>query len=279
MDDDGGLDMRNWGYYEQHMKGGLGLQLMPSAAERDTKPFLWNGDFLHRDCGVPEPSVAVGFARDGWIHHNRENNYLHGFPGKHHSSPNFGIISNPPTAHTFQMLQSPEPEPEPGPELPKDVADPMIDDPICRDETPLRKKSRGRPNKLPKTKRPKKVAAPRDDSPKSGKKSIGMVINGMDLDISRVPPPVCSCTGVPKQCYRWGAGGWQSACCTTSMSIYPLPMSTKRRGTRIAGRKMSIGTFKKVLEKVAGEGHNLSSPIDLRSFWAKHGTNKFATIR
>ncbi|KAB5531731.1 hypothetical protein DKX38_018401 [Salix brachista] len=45
------------------------------------------------------------------------------------------------------------------------------------------------------------------------------------------------------------------------------------------GRKMSSGAFKKVLEKVAGEGCDFSNPIDLRTHWAKHGTNKFVTIR
>ncbi|KAG8095608.1 hypothetical protein GUJ93_ZPchr0012g22061 [Zizania palustris] len=45
------------------------------------------------------------------------------------------------------------------------------------------------------------------------------------------------------------------------------------------GRKMSHGAFKKVLEKLAGEGYNLNNPIDLKTFWAKHGTNKFVTIR
>uniref|UniRef100_A0A0E0EVC0 GAGA-binding transcriptional activator n=1 Tax=Oryza meridionalis TaxID=40149 RepID=A0A0E0EVC0_9ORYZ len=41
---------------------------------------------------------------------------------------------------------------------------------------------------------------------------------------------------------------------------------------------MSHGAFKKVLEKLAGEGYNLNNPIDLKTFWAKHGTNKFVTI-
>jgi hypothetical protein len=55
-------------------------------------------------------------------------------------------------------------------------------------------------------------------------------------------------------------------------------MNTKRRAIRIAGRKMSQGAFKKVLEKLTGEGYNLNNPIDL-TFWAKHGTYKFVTIR
>ncbi|CAA0811272.1 Protein BASIC PENTACYSTEINE1 [Striga hermonthica] len=137
-----------------------------------------------------------------------------------------------------------------------------------------------------KQKKPR-TKAPRDGSglstsahrAKAPKKRAEIEINGMQWDISDIPIPVCSCTGTPQQCYRWGSGGWQSACCTTGLSMYPLPMNTKRRGARIAGRKMSIGAFKKVLEKLTGEGYNFSNPIDLRSYWAKHGTNKFVTIR
>ncbi|KAI3796269.1 hypothetical protein L1987_38936 [Smallanthus sonchifolius] len=43
--------------------------------------------------------------------------------------------------------------------------------------------------------------------------------------------------------------------------------------------KMSQGAFKVVLEKLASDGYNLENAIDLRSHWAKHGTNKFVTIR
>nr|GMD89472.1 protein BASIC PENTACYSTEINE2-like [Ipomoea batatas] len=98
------------------------------------------------------------------------------------------------------------------------------------------------------------------------------------MDISSIPTPVYTCTGTPQQCYLWGCGGWQSACCTTTISMYPLPMNNKRRRARIAGRKMSQGAFKMVLEKLAGEGYNFTNPIDLRTHWAKHGTNKFVTI-
>lgn len=110
-------------------------------------------------------------------------------------------------------------------------------------------------------------------------KNLDVVINGVVYDISTMPIPVCSCTGMPQQCYRWGNGGWQSACCTTNISLYPLPMNPKRRGARVAGRKMSGGAFKKLLERLGSEGHNLHYPIDLKSHWAKHGTNKFVTIR
>jgi len=278
MDDDGGLNMRSWGYFEQPLKGSLGLQLMSNvAAERDTKPLLSNGGFLHRDCVVPESSVPMNFVRDGWIHHNRDNSkILHVLPMNHQG---YGVLSDTSGAHTIQMLQPPNP--------PKEEKIPQIDVSNGLNDAPLKKRSQGRPIKAPKQKKPKKVNNQAREDPnngalskgKAGKKSTGLVINGIDLDLSGIPPPVCSCTGNLQQCYRWGIGGWQSACCTTSISVYPLPMSTKRRGARIAGRKMSQGAFKKVLEKLAGEGHNLSNPIDLKTFWAKHGTNKFVTIR
>lgn len=111
------------------------------------------------------------------------------------------------------------------------------------------------------------------------KKSAEVIINGIKMDISGLAIPVCTCTGTPQQCYRWGTGGWQSACCTTGISMYPLPISAKRRGARIAGRKMSFGAFRKVLEKLSSDGYDFSNPIDLRPHWAKHGTNKFVTIR
>lgn len=42
---------------------------------------------------------------------------------------------------------------------------------------------------------------------------------------------------------------------------------------------MSLGAFRKVLEKLVMEGFDLSSVIDLKTHWAKHGTNKFVTIK
>ncbi|XP_020256820.1 protein Barley B recombinant-like [Asparagus officinalis] len=280
MDDDGGLNMRSWGsYFEQPMKGSLGLQLMSNlTADRDTKPLLSNGGFLHRDRGIPEHSAPMDFVRDGWIHHNRDTNkILHVLPMNHHQG--FSMIPDTSGAHTIHMLQTPHP--------PKEEKIAHIDNSIDNNDATQKKRSQGRTIKAPKQKKPKKVNNQgRDDlsngaisKGNNGKKSTDLVINGIDLDLSGIPPPVCSCTGNPQQCYRWGVGGWQSACCTTSISTYPLPMSSKRRGARIAGRKMSLGAFKKVLEKLAGEGHNLSNPIDLKTFWAKHGTNKFVTIR
>uniref|UniRef100_A0A0D9XHB8 GAGA-binding transcriptional activator n=1 Tax=Leersia perrieri TaxID=77586 RepID=A0A0D9XHB8_9ORYZ len=250
------------------------------------------------------PSMNMNFVRnDMWMHpqhHSRETKVLHtlnvGHGGHiahsaHHDPVGYGMIPGTHSGHTLQMMQQPESQPQPQPPPPPKeecISSPLIEEnvPVISEPPPPKKRQQGRQPKVPRPKKPKKPAAPREDGApnppatrrRGPRKNIGMVINGIDLDLSRIPTPVCSCTGSPQQCYRWGAGGWQSACCTTTISTYPLPMSTKRRGARIAGRKMSHGAFKKVLEKLAGEGYNLNNPIDLKTFWAKHGTNKFVTI-
>ncbi|WOK97527.1 hypothetical protein Cni_G06235 [Canna indica] len=280
MDDDGGLGIQNWGYYEQPSKGNLGLRLMSSVVECNAKPLFSNGGFIRRHCSVPEQSVPMDFVRDGWIHQSNDNfRNFHTLPVSHQHHSSYSILPDPPTVHNVQMLQHLEPQTEDDKIL-------MVEEAIVKNESPLKKRPRGRLQKSPKPKKPKKVTASSDEARngsvshgKAVRKSTIMVINGIDFDVSRIPTPVCSCTGKPQPCYRWGVGGWQSACCTTNISMHPLPMSTKRRGVRIAGRKMSQGAFKKVLEKLAGEGYNLSNPIDLRTFWAKHGTNKFVTIK
>ncbi|ESQ52167.1 hypothetical protein EUTSA_v10017196mg [Eutrema salsugineum] len=128
------------------------------------------------------------------------------------------------------------------------------------------------------SKNPKKTA-PSVPETKREKKNPDINIDISSFDVSGVPPPVCSCTGVPRVCYKWGMGGWQSSCCTISISTYPLPMSTTRPGVRLAGRKMSNGAYVKLLMRLAGEGYDLTLPVDLRNHWARHGTNKFVTIK
>ncbi|XP_047328640.1 protein BASIC PENTACYSTEINE4-like [Impatiens glandulifera] len=107
---------------------------------------------------------------------------------------------------------------------------------------------------------------------------IGL-INEVNFDDSTMPPPMCSCTGIPRQCYKGGNGGWQSACCTTHMSLYPLPQRPNRRHARVGGRKMSRSVFNRLLSRLAAEGQDLSLPVDLKDYWAKHGTNRYITIK
>lgn len=111
------------------------------------------------------------------------------------------------------------------------------------------------------------------------RKSLDCNLDVRNFDFSRIPLPFCSCTGVARVCYKWGSGGWQSSCCTINISEYPLPTSSTRPGIRIAGRKMSSRAYAKVLSRLAAEGHDLSFPVDLKAHWARHGTNKFVTIK
>ncbi|XP_022989844.1 protein BASIC PENTACYSTEINE2-like [Cucurbita maxima] len=280
MDDDA-LNMRNWGYYEPSFKGHLGLQLMSPITERDMKHFLpgrdpsvmvnANATFHPRDCVVSEAPVHMNYIRDNWGGNPRDR-FLNMLPANH----NYPVLPGTSGAHSLQILQPPSSSRD---EL---VANRVEEPPVKKEGGKAKKRQSSETGpKTPKAKKPRKLkdtstAVPRAKPPK---KNIDLVINGIDMDISGIPIPVCSCTGSPHQCYRWGCGGWQSACCTTNISTYPLPMSDKRRGARIAGRKMSQGAFKKVLEKLAADGYNFANPIDLRSHWARHGTNKFVTIK
>ncbi|XP_016435499.2 protein BASIC PENTACYSTEINE7-like isoform X1 [Nicotiana tabacum] len=103
--------------------------------------------------------------------------------------------------------------------------------------------------------------------------------NSVIADFCGVPPPFCSCTGVARRCYKCGVYGWQSSCCTTTLSEYPLPMNPSKPGNRLGGRKMTNGAYTKLLLRLAAQGRDLSNPVDLKNHWAKHGSNKFITIK
>lgn len=114
---------------------------------------------------------------------------------------------------------------------------------------------------------------------KSEWESQDLGLNIVAYDETTMPAPVCSCTGIPRQCYKWGNGGWQSSCCTTTLSMYPLPPMPNKRHARVGGRKMSGNVFTRLLSRLAAEGHDLSVPVDLKDFWARHGTNRYITIK
>ncbi|KAF8098063.1 hypothetical protein N665_0275s0032 [Sinapis alba] len=279
MDDDG---FRNWGYYEPaaatSFKGNLGLQLMPTI-DRNTKPFLPGRDpnlmigqtgSYHHHNHHPEPHMSYN-----WINQHKDK-FFNMLPVT--TTPNYGNVlpqtSSSPSMHMNLHHHNHHQTEEHPVKCEPDIV-----------ETKKRKPN-SKASTTTKAKKPRKPKEENDNNNntnvsrvKPAKKSFDLVINGVNMDISGLPVPVCTCTGAPQQCYRWGCGGWQSACCTTNISMHPLPMSTKRRGARISGRKMSQGAFKKVLEKLASDGFNFGNPIDLKSHWARHGTNKFVTIR
>ncbi|KAF6154599.1 hypothetical protein GIB67_022334 [Kingdonia uniflora] len=105
------------------------------------------------------------------------------------------------------------------------------------------------------------------------------LLNQVRFDETSVPTPGCSCTGAFQPCYKWGKGGWQSSCCTTTLSMHPLPVMPNKRHARLGGRKMSASVFSRLLNHLAQEGHDLSNPLDLKDHWSKHGTNRYITIR
>ncbi|CAN8305193.1 unnamed protein product [Cochlearia groenlandica] len=285
MDDDG---FRNWGYYEPAsaatFKGNLGLQLM-STIDRNTKPFLPGRDpnLMIGPNGSyhPDPPIHMSY---NWINQQKDkffnvlpvttttsNSYGNALPETSSAAPS--MMMNLHHHHRHHHI----------------TEEHTVKTEEGEEEEIVRTKKRKPNSKAGSTAKAKKPRKPKEENGNNNnrnvsrgkpvKKSVDLVINGVSMDISGLPVPVCTCTGAPQQCYRWGCGGWQSACCTTNISMHPLPMSTKRRGARISGRKMSQGAFKKVLEKLASDGFNFGNPIDLKSHWARHGTNKFVTIR
>ncbi|KAL3634271.1 Protein BASIC PENTACYSTEINE6 [Castilleja foliolosa] len=171
----------------------------------------------------------------------------------------------------------------------------IVENPYNNNTKDMQKTDPGPSKARPRAKRPKDT--PTKKTPKSSKKvkreaedntvkSQGwksgpnfLGLNEVVFDETTMPAPVCSCTGVLRQCYKWGNGGWQSSCCTTNLSMYPLPALPNKRHARIGGRKMSGSAFNKLLSRLTIEGHDLSNPVDLKENWAKHGTNRYITIK
>lgn len=189
------------------------------------------------------------------------------------------------TGNGFSAFQGAEPNSEGIVAIPIRTMAPVDDEPTnnIEDGTEPTK-----PAKKRKTSKKTSIdGAPKQPKPKQSKKgptkrerkNLNFASYESRMDGSGIPAPVCTCTGVARQCYRWGSGGWQSSCCTTNISEYPLPMSTTRPGSRLAGRKMSNGAYDKLLQRLAAEAYDLTRPIDLKDHWAKHGTNKFVIIK
>lgn len=114
------------------------------------------------------------------------------------------------------------------------------------------------------------------------KRSTTSVVLGdkIEIAISWFPTPICSCTGTPRECYPWGKGGWVSACCTSTLSTFPLPSDLSiSRNSRMIGRKMGPSTYRKVIKEMYVKGHDFCNSIDLKDHWAKRGTNQFIVLR
>nr|DAD19231.1 TPA_asm: hypothetical protein HUJ06_020694 [Nelumbo nucifera] len=283
MDEKGGLGIRNWDFSEQSvgvdavLKPVSGVPV-PSGTSGHQAAFLKMGAYANRNSMVPQADTGASTMEYGghcWVH---PRNFLP--PNK----------ANPSLQATPLNTETGLPVVPTGLGVPTDGHNNEFGSKSTkiRKQQPSAKKANRVASKALRPKQPKKKPSVSTTTKKKNnsmstakheKKNLDIVIGGATLDFSRIPAPICSCTGVARQCYRWGAGGWQSSCCTTNISEYPLPMSSKRPGARMAGRKMSNGAYAKLLQRLAAEGHDLSHPVDLKDHWARHGTNKFVTIK
>ncbi|XP_058092618.1 protein BASIC PENTACYSTEINE2-like [Magnolia sinica] len=157
MDDDGGLGIRNWGYYEQSLKVNLGLQLMSSVAKRDQKLMLSardsammvNGGFVHRECRMPEPFMPMDFVRDTWI--AQRDKYLNSFPM---NQKNYLVLAEGFGGYAMQMQKLPD--------ISQDERALQIEESNSKREGPLKKWANGCACKPSKAKKSKQI--PKDES-------------------------------------------------------------------------------------------------------------------
>ncbi|CAN6906750.1 unnamed protein product [Brassica oleracea] len=65
---------------------------------------------------------------------------------------------------------------------------------------------------------------------------------------------VCTCTySLHISVTNGGNGGWQSSCCTTTLSQHPLPQVPNKRHSRVGGKKMSGNVFSRLLSCLVAE--------------------------
>nr|ADV59357.1 GAGA-binding transcriptional activator [Pinus taeda] len=313
MDDEGRLDIRHWDTLEQSVKDHPGLKFMSVLAERDAAILERNTAFSEKKAAFAEKETAIfqrdvayadrntailerdaaaaalNYARDGGWNGQRSLTC-----GTLSNAKILQVLAENPTfsAREYQTMRPINVA------YPASVLETLPFEEAQKTAKRTSKKKDGEkesPSKRksdvsePKSLRQKKQRKPSGTTEeglngevtvvKKEQKNLDVVINGIFLIFQL-------CLFLFALALEWlnnvtggGNGGWQSACCTTSISMYPLPMNPNRRGARVAGRKMSGGAFRKLLERLGAEGFNLNYPIDLKSYWAKHGTNKFVTIR
>eukprot|EP01018_Ginkgo_biloba_P003477 Gb_25275 [translate_table: standard] len=309
MEEEARLDSDQWGNFEQSMKEHPELKLLSVIAERDAAILERNAAlaekkaaYAERDAALLQRDVAYADRNTALMERDAavaaleytKNGSLNG-----PRNPSCGTVvstkiiqvlaENP----TFGLREYQNVQP-----VTAAFPSPILENPLTEQQPEKKTKQTSKKNEgqkqspskrksdgsAPKTQRHRK---PRKQAIVTGEESNRQLVvvkhewkdqdyenSGITIDTSTMPIPACSCTGVLQHCYRWGNGGWQSACCTTYISMYPLPMNPKKRGARVPGRKMSGGAFRKLLMRLTAEGHDLSYPIDLKTHWARHGTNR-----
>ncbi|KAJ6387411.1 hypothetical protein OIU78_017182 [Salix suchowensis] len=203
MDEDNSLDIRNWGYYEPTtVKGNLGLHLMaPTMPENSfsgsrSAAIMTSmyGGFHHRDVGVSQHMYSMDHTRDSSI--DKREKFHHVLPGNHDYA---SVLPETSSAHHMQMFQPPN-----------SVYDETLEQVegagvVAKENGPVKKKKK-RPKALKCLEAKKGKIGPQSPKPdgspaaqqgRSAKKTVEIMINGISMDISLFPIPVCSCTGNP----------------------------------------------------------------------------------
>lgn len=293
MEGDSELDIQNWGTCEESMKDHPALKLMAVIAERDvailerdTAIAEKKAAYAERNVALLQTEVAISDRNSALLERDAAAAAL-GYSGhinlSGQRSPSCGTLVGIKVQPVCQAFPAPVSEALLA-EQPKQTE--QADNMKGQKEIPSNKVFNGPEPITPALEIQQKKGATTGQQTngelavvKYEKKDHDYTVNNITFDASAIPIPVCSCTGIPQQCYRWGSGGWQSACCTTSISMYPLPMNPNKRGARLGGRKMSGGAFTKLLGRLIVDGHSLEYPVDLKNHWAKHGTNRYIRIQ
>ncbi|XP_047324761.1 protein BASIC PENTACYSTEINE6-like isoform X2 [Impatiens glandulifera] len=249
-------------------------QIMAIMAERDAAIQERNLALSEKKIALTERDMAI-LQRDSSI--AERNNAImerdNAIAALHYRETNPTVKHNPHHHHHRQQIEQQYEEP------PKEE-EPPTSKPRGNNKRAKDISTADQPNKKPKPK-PKpssrKVKTVFANKPDWKEQDLGL--NQVPYDDTTMSVPGCSCTGVLRPCYKWGSGGWQSSCCTMTMSMYPLPNVPNKRHARVGGRKMSGSVFSKLLSRLAAEGFDLSNPVDLKEHWAKHGTNRYITIK
>nr|CAD1821642.1 unnamed protein product [Ananas comosus var. bracteatus] len=237
-------------------------------AERDMAIMQRDTAIAERDSAIIERDDAIAaleLARESGMNGNAKNLHNHQHNHQHHNNlsvvqPSPPQLSDAPYDHVREMhIMEAYP-----------ISAALENDMKARKPKQTRKESKAQ-------------AAP-SPSMKSSSKRKSKRVGGDDLNSSQVT--------IAKTHHNGGGGvkkknEWkdqdlglnQSSCCTTTLSMYPLPVMANKRHARMGGRKMSGSAFSKLLSRVAAEGHDLSMPVDLKDHWAKHGTNRYITIK
>ncbi|EPS70368.1 hypothetical protein M569_04392 [Genlisea aurea] len=219
-------------------------------AERDMAILQRDSAISERNNAIIERDNALHFRSTSTINTNPSSTGAKHVHHIHQYDEGEDDAAEPPKSHRAKRPKEPKPPPPPPP--------------------PSRKASKS-------SKRANKQQE--DETTVQDWKDQDLGLNQVSFDETTMPVPVCSCTGVLRPCYKWGNGGWQSSCCTTNLSMHPLPAVPNKRHARIGGRKMSGSAFNKLLNRLASAGQDLTNPVDLKEHWAKHGTNRYITIK